>query len=195
MTFRILSLPVLFNPKKMAKKKKTNIASLFKKVKLLVLDVDGVLTKGEIIYDDKGRELKIFNVKDGLGIYLLRRLGIKTIFLSARNSPVLKRRACDMMVEEVIGGILPKENMINDIKKRYEVSEEEICFIGDDLIDLGMIEKVGLGIAVADAPSIVKRGARYITRKNGGEGAVREVVDLIIKAKGFQRKLRELIAK
>jgi 3-deoxy-D-manno-octulosonate 8-phosphate phosphatase (KDO 8-P phosphatase) len=177
----------------MVKKKKANIKCLFKRIKLLILDVDGVLTKGEIIYDDKGRELKIFNVKDGLGIYLLRRLGIKTIFLSARNSPVLKRRAADMMVEEVIGGILPKENMISDIKKKYKVGEEEICFIGDDLIDLGMIEKVGLGVAVADAPSVVKRSARYITKKNGGEGAVREVVDLIIKAKGLQNQLCQLL--
>lgn len=164
-----------------------NIKTLFKKIKLLVLDVDGVLTKGEIIYDDRGRELKIFNVKDGLGIFLLRKVGIKTIFLSAKNSPVLKRRAKDMAVEEVIGGILPKEGMIKGIIKKYGVGSDQICFIGDDLIDLGMITSVGLGIAVADAPSIVKKSAKYITKRNGGDGAVREIVDLIIKHKGLEK--------
>ena len=88
----------------MTKKRNAPLKQLFKKIKLLVLDVDGVLTKGEIIYDDKGRELKIFNVKDGLGIYLLGRVGIKTVLLSARNSPVLKRRAQDMRIAEVIAG-------------------------------------------------------------------------------------------
>ena len=92
-------------------------ADLFKKVKLLILDVDGVLTRGEIIYDDWGREQKIFNVKDGLGVFLLGRVGIKTILLSAKNSPVLKKRAADMRVAEVIGGILPKESMLGKIKK------------------------------------------------------------------------------
>lgn len=179
----------------MPKKKKVNIKSLLKKVKLLVLDVDGVLTGGEIIYDDKGRELKIFNVKDGLGIFLLHKLGIKTIFLSARNSPVLRRRAKDMRVEEVIGGILPKENMISDIKKKYRVKDDEICFIGDDLIDLGMIKRVGAGIAVADAPLVVKNGARYITKKNGGQGAVREIADLIIAAKGLEKKVFKILKK
>ena len=89
-----------------------NVKSLFKNVKLLILDVDGVLTKGEIIYDDKGNELKIFNVKDGLGVFLLSRVGIKTILLTARGGKVVQKRARDMRVVEVIGGILPKEKML-----------------------------------------------------------------------------------
>ena len=165
------------------------IKDLFKKVKLLILDVDGVLTRGEIIYDDKGRELKIFNVKDGLGIFLLGKVGIKTILLSAKNSPVLKKRAADMRVAEVIGGILPKESMLGKIKKTYNVKDKDICFIGDDLIDLVLIKKVGLGIAVSDAPGVVRESARYITKKKGGEGAVREVVDLIVQAKNLDRKI------
>lgn len=177
----------------MKKATKEKIKKLFKRIKLLVLDVDGVLTKGEIIYDDRGRELKIFNVKDGLGIFLLRRAGIKTVFLSAKNSPVLKRRAKDMAVAEVIGGILPKESMISDIKKKHKVKTDEICFIGDDLIDLGMIKAVGLGIAVADAPLAVKRCAAYVTLANGGEGAVREVVDLIIKYKNLEKKIFKIL--
>jgi len=175
----------------MNKKKKTK--DLFSKVKLLILDVDGVLTRGEIIYDSQGRDLKIFNVKDGLGVFLLSKLGIKTILLSAKNSPVLKRRAKDMRVVEVIGGILPKESVLGRIKRKYKVKEEEICFIGDDWIDLGVIEKVGVSVAVPDAPLAVKRAAKYITKKNGGEGAVREVVDLILKAQNLEKKIYKIV--
>jgi len=166
---------------------------LFANVKLLVLDVDGVLTRGEIIYDDHGRELKIFNVKDGLGIFLLGRLGIKTVILSAKNSPVLKKRAKDMRVAEVIGGILPKENAICGITKKYGVRENQICFIGDDLIDLGVMKKVGLSIAVNDAPQAVRKAACYITVKKGGEGAVREVIDLIFKYQKLSKKIYKVL--
>ncbi|MDP2923224.1 MAG: HAD hydrolase family protein [Candidatus Omnitrophota bacterium] len=162
---------------------------LFKKVRLLVLDVDGVLTKGEIIYDDKGRELKIFNVKDGLGIFLLGKTGIKTIFLTAKDGKVIRRRAQDMGVIEVIGGILPKENVLDKLMKKYNVNKDEICFMGDDLIDIGFMEKVGIAVAVNDALKIVKKAADYITTKNGGEGAVREVVDLIIEAQNLEKKI------
>jgi 3-deoxy-D-manno-octulosonate 8-phosphate phosphatase (KDO 8-P phosphatase) len=170
------------------------INNLFKKVKLLVLDVDGVLTKGEIIYDDAGHELKIFNVKDGLGVFLLNIVGIKTILLTAKDGKVVKKRAQDMMVAEVIGGVLPKEKMLATITRKYKVKKEEICFIGDDLIDIGMIKQVGVGVAVRDAASAVKRAADYITTNNGGEGAVREVIDLIIKAQQLEKKLLDWLA-
>ncbi|MDD5195423.1 MAG: HAD hydrolase family protein [Candidatus Omnitrophica bacterium] len=174
---------------------KKNILNLFKKIKLLVLDVDGVLTRGEIIYDDKGRELKIFNVKDGLGIFLLGKAGIKTIFLTAKDSPVVRRRALDMRVEEVIGGILPKETVLKRIQKDYGVEADEICFIGDDLIDLGLMEKVGLALTVNDAPAVIKKAAHFVTQRNGGEGAVREVVDLILKAQNLEQKVYAFIRK
>ena len=170
-----------------------NIKQLFKSVKLLILDVDGVLTKGEIIFDSDGRELKVFNVKDGLGVTLLSKLGIKTILLSARNSPVLKKRASDMRVAEVLGGILPKEKVIGKIKNKYNVKIGEICFVGDDLIDLGLVKIAGVGVAVADAHLALKRSADYITKKKGGQGAVREVIDLIISAKGWNKKLLESV--
>ena len=170
-----------------------NIKKLFKNVKLLILDVDGVLTKGEIIYDSQGAELKIFNVKDGLGVFLLSKVGIKTIFLSANNSSILKRRAKDMKVVEVIGGILPKESVLGKIKKKYKVKESEICFVGDDLIDLGLIEKVGVSVAVSDASLAVKKAAKYVTRKKGGEGAVREVVDLIFKSQNLEKKIYKIV--
>lgn len=170
-------------------RKKNKVVELFKKVKLLILDVDGVLTRGEIIYDDTCREFKIFNVKDGLGIFLLSKTGIKTIILTAKDGEVVRRRAKDMKIEEVIGGILPKESNLIKIMEKYRVKEEEICFIGDDIIDLEMIKSVGVGVAVNDAPLIVKKAASYVTKQNGGQGAVREVVDLILKSQKLEDKV------
>jgi|TARA_B100000315_G_scaffold257894_1_gene308310 3-deoxy-D-manno-octulosonate 8-phosphate phosphatase (KDO 8-P phosphatase) len=170
-----------------------NIKGLFAKVKLLILDVDGVLTGGEIIYDDEGRELKIFNVKDGLGIFLLGRLGIKTILLSARNSPVLKKRAKDMRVAEVLGGVMPKEKVLSGIEKKYKVKASEICFIGDDLIDIGIMKRIGCSVAVGDAHKQVKNISNYVTTKHGGQGAVREIIDLIIKHKGLEKRLVKIL--
>ena len=166
---------------------------MLKSIKLLVLDVDGVLTKGEIIYDDKGRELKMFNVKDGLGVYLLGRTGIKTVFLTAKDSPVVRRRAKDMGVAQVIAGILPKEKVIDGLTRKYRVEKSELCFIGDDLIDIGVMRAVGLAIAPSDAPKQVRAAADLVTRKKGGEGAVREVVDLIFDAQGLTEKVYHAI--
>ncbi len=177
----------------MKKEKLKKIKNKLSKIKLLILDVDGVLTKEEIIYDDQGRELKIFNVKDGLGVYLLRLIGIKTIFLSAKNSPILKKRAKDMKVVEVRGGRLPKEKELTEIKSKYKVKNEEICFVGDDLIDLGMIKKAGVGIAVKNACREIKKASDYTTSKRGGEGAVRQITDLIVEAKGAKKIILDFI--
>ena len=143
--------------------KRESLRKLFSKVKLLVLDVDGVLTRGEIIYDNKGGELKIFNVKDGLGIFLLGKAGIKTVLLTAKDGSVVRRRAKDMGVAEVIGGMLPKEKMLGVLSKKYKVNNEEMCFIGDDLIDLGVIRDVGykMGRSVI-FPVYVEAGATVI---------------------------------
>ncbi|MCP4653656.1 MAG: HAD hydrolase family protein [Candidatus Omnitrophica bacterium] len=170
---------------------KKDIEKLFQKIKLLVLDVDGVLTKGEIIYSDKGREIKIFNVKDGLGVFLLGRMGIKTVILTAKDGGIVRHRAKDMKVAEVIGGILPKEKMLPYITKKYKVKKDQVCFIADDVIDIGVLKEVGLGVAVADAASAAKRAANYITKKKGGEGAVREVIDLIFKIQKMDKKLSQ----
>ncbi|MCD6583807.1 MAG: HAD-IIIA family hydrolase [Candidatus Omnitrophica bacterium] len=171
----------------------SKILERFKRVKLLVLDVDGVLTKGEIIYDNQDKELKIFNVKDGLSVFLLNKVGINTIFLTAKNSKVVRKRAKDMGVREVIGGILPKSKAIEKIKKKYKLKKDEICFIGDDLIDISAMKRVGLPIAVRDAPREVKSCALYVTKNRGGEGAVREVVEHILKAKNLWKKIVEEI--
>ncbi len=163
------------------------LSNLFRKVKLLILDVDGVLTKGEIIYDSSGKELKVFNVKDGLGVYIIGKAGIKVVLLTAKDSKAVRKRAHDMGAD-LYGGVLPKEKVLSVIKKKYNVTDKEICFVGDDLIDIGVMRKVGLPIAVKDAPEDVRKAAVYVTKHKGGEGAVREVIERILKSKGLWEK-------
>ena len=152
-----------------------------KKIKLLILDVDGVLTDGRIIYDSKGRDSKFFDVHDGLGVYLLRTAGIKTILITAKGSKTIRPRAKDMKVEEYYEDIFPKTKVLDKIMKKHNVSQEEICFIGDDLVDLSIMKAVGFAVAVANASLDIKAAAGYITQKSGGRGAVREVAELILK--------------
>ena len=163
---------------------KDDIIEKAKRIKLLVLDVDGVLTEGSIIYDCKGREIKIFNVKDGLGIFFLAQAGVDSVILTARYSRVIRRRAKDMRIKDVFWGY-PKEDVFEKILKKYRLDCKDICYIGDDLIDIEVAKKVGLSIAVQDASDELKKEAHLVTRNKGGRGAVREVVELIMKAKGL----------
>lgn len=160
------------------------IIEKLRKIKLLLLDVDGVLTEGSIIYDSQGRELKIFNVKDGLGIFLLTQRGFPVVILSAKNSKVVKKRAKDMGIRDVFWGY-PKEKVLDKILKKYKVSAEEIAFIGDDLIDVEVAKRVGLSFAVADASPFLKEVVDFVTNNRGGKGAVREVAELIMEAKSL----------
>ncbi len=155
-----------------------------KQVKLLILDVDGVLTDGRIIYDSKGRDSKFFDVHDGMGVYLLHRVGIKTILITAKGSKTIKHRAKDMRVEEFYEDVFPKTKVLERILKEHIVKAEEICFIGDDLVDLSMLKSVGFPVAVANACQEIKNAACYVTQRSGGRGAVREVAELILKAHG-----------
>lgn len=155
-----------------------------KKIKLLLLDVDGVLTDGKIVYDSGGRDLKFFDVHDGLGVYLLKKAGIPTVLITARGSKAIKPRARDMRVEAIFSDISPKSAVIDKILKRFKVSLDEICFVGDDLVDLCLMKKVGFAIAVFNACPEIKTLAHYITLREGGRGAIREVVEIILKAKG-----------
>ena len=153
-----------------------------KKIKLLILDVDGVLTDGRIIYDSKGRDSKFFDVHDGLGVYLLRRAGIKTILITAKGSKTIRHRAKDMKVDEFYEDIFPKTKVLDKIIKKHKIAKDEICFIGDDLVDLSIMKAVGFPVAVANASVDIKNAARYITQKPGGRGTVREISELILKA-------------
>jgi len=153
-----------------------------KKIKLLLLDVDGVLTDGRIIYDSQGKDLKFFDVYDGLGVYLLKKANIPTVLVTARGSRTLKWRAKDMQAEAIFENVSPKTSILNKLLKRFKVSLEEVCFVGDDLVDLGLMQKVGLAIAVFNACPEIKQVADYITFREGGRGAVREIAEMILKA-------------
>ncbi len=163
----------------------------FKKIKLLLLDVDGVLTDGRIIYDSRGRDSKFFDVHDGLGVFVLHKSGIKTILITAKSSKTIKPRAKDMRVTEVFADIFPKTAVLDRILKKYNVSLDEICFMGDDLVDLSLMRKVGLPVAVANASSEIKEAAIFITNRSGGRGAVREVAELILKSQGKWKDVLE----
>jgi len=152
-----------------------------KKIKLLLLDVDGVLTDGRIIYDSVGRDIKFFDVHDGLGVYLLKKFGIPTILITAKGSRAIKPRARDMQVAEVFENISPKSAILEKILKKYKVQASEVCFVGDDLVDLGLMKRIGFPIAVFNAAQDIKKIAAYITIRQGGKGAVREVAELILK--------------
>lgn len=169
----------------------TATPEIAKNVKLLLLDVDGVLTDGRIIYDSKGQDLKLFDVHDGLGVFLLKKAGIPTILITAKGSRAIMPRARDMQVDKVYAGIFPKVTVLDKILNKYKVSASQVCFVADDLVDLSLMKKVGFPVAVFNAAPEIKQAAAYITLRMGGRGAVREVAELILKAQGKWQELLE----
>lgn len=164
-----------------------------KKIRLLICDVDGVLTDGKIIYDAKGVESKNFHVQDGLGLALLKQNGLKTAIISARASDVVAHRAKDLSIEHVYTGAFPKMNAYVALIKDLNINDEQVCFVGDDLPDLAVMKRVGFAVAVANATVEIKKVAHYTTRRFGGDGAVREVVEKILKAQGIWSKILRTI--
>ena len=155
-----------------------------KKIKCLAMDVDGVLTDGRIIVDSNGVETKNFDVQDGFGIVFLKKCGIKTAIISARESGVVAHRAKDLKIDKVYVGVYPKLSAYEDMLKEFKAIDEEVCFIGDDLADLIIMRRCGVGVAVANAVFEVKQIADHVTVKRGGQGAVREAIELILQAQG-----------
>ena len=155
-----------------------------RKIKVLAMDVDGVLTDGRIIIDSNGVETKNFDVQDGFGIVFLRKCGLKTAIISARESNVVAFRAQDLKIDKVWVGVYPKIGAYESLLKEFNVKDEEVCFIGDDLADIGVMKRCGVGIAVANAVAEVKQIAGYVTVRHGGRGAVREVIELILQSQG-----------
>ena len=158
------------------------------RIKLLLLDVDGVLTDGRIVVGNYGDEIKNFNVNDGLGIVLLKKAGLKCAIITARSSRIVRMRAKQIQIDKVYENHY-KIKSLNNIKKRFKVKEEEICFVGDDIIDIPILKRIGLAIAVPNAIPEVKKFAQYITEKQGGFGAVREVCEMILKFQGKWEKV------
>ena len=160
----------------------SEIENKLKKIKLLLLDVDGVLTDGSIIYNDNSEETKVFNVKDGLGIRLLMEAGINVCIVTGRSSKALYHRCENLGITMLFDGVRDKAAILNIISEQTGVSSEETAFIGDDLPDLPLMKIVGLSIAVADSHETVLKKAYMVTSANGGAGAVREVCEAILKA-------------
>jgi 3-deoxy-D-manno-octulosonate 8-phosphate phosphatase (KDO 8-P phosphatase) len=152
------------------------------RIKLFIVDIDGVMTDGRIIYSIYGDELKFFDVQDGFGITLLRRAGIRSVIITAKKSKIVKLRARDLRVAKAYQGHMDKVKPFTRALRKFRVIPEEVCFVGDDLIDIPLLKRVGLAVAVPNAVDEVKEHAHYITSKTGGRGAVREVCDLILKA-------------
>ncbi len=155
------------------------------KVKFLVLDVDGVLTDGGIILDAGKNELKSFHVRDGHGIKMLIRAGIGVALITGRHSKVVERRARELGIEEVFQKCRDKVKAYQQILDKYSISDSEVSYVGDDIVDIPVLNRCGFPVAVADACDEVKPFARMVTKREGGRGAVREVCDLILKAKGL----------
>ena len=158
-----------------------DILARARKIKLLLMDCDGVLTDGNIYFGEHGEELKAFNTKDGLGIVLLHRAGLMTGIITGRTFNGLKIRAEELGMKFLRMGCDDKTEEFENILADAGVSAEETAYVGDDLPDLALLKKAGLAVAVADAVNEVQQAAHYVTSKKGGKGAVREVADLILK--------------
>jgi len=155
-----------------------------KSVRVLILDVDGVLTDGKIIVDDAGRETKNFNVADGHGLKMLMRYEVEVIFLTGRTSQVVNHRALDLGVNEVYQGVWNKLEVFEEIIRKKHIAAAETAFVGDDVVDVPVLRRVGFSATTAEAPTDLKNVVDYITHRQGGGGAVREICDIILKAQG-----------
>jgi 3-deoxy-D-manno-octulosonate 8-phosphate phosphatase (KDO 8-P phosphatase) len=154
-------------------------------IRLLLLDVDGVLTSGRILYTAGGEEAKSFDVKDGLGIRMVKAAGVRVGLISGRKSAAVERRAAELNIDYCHTGVKDKKALLASILEQAECSPAQAAFVGDDIVDLAIMKAVGLAVAVADAHETVKQHADLVTRRPGGRGAVREICERILVAKGL----------
>ncbi len=170
-----------------------------RKIKMLVMDVDGTLTDGAVFVLPDGEEVKSYNVKDGLGILLAHLAGLKTAIITGKTSKSLEKRAEKLRVAEVRQGVLNKKPALEEILSRHRLQPGEVAYIGDDLGDLEVIKMVGLSAAVADAHPDVKRHSHFVCQQPGGRGAVREFIEFILAAQdkwtSLEKKVKEISPK
>jgi len=164
-------------------KRSNQVKKIAAKVKLLILDVDGVLTDNTLYIDGAGEEIKRFNVSDGMGISLALRAGLEIAIISGRKSKATEFRASELEIKHVYLGVTDKIGAYQKIKRNLELGDEQIAYMGDDILDVPVLKKVGLPICVKDANPIARRLAKFVTKTKGGEGAVREVIDMILESK------------
>ncbi len=156
-----------------------------KNIKLLILDVDGVMTDGSIILDDTGNEFKMFHVRDGHGIKMLSRAGINVALITGRKSRVVERRARELGITELHQGIFKKSAVYELLLQKYNCKDEETAFMGDDIVDIEILKRSGLSAVPADADEEAKKWSAFVSSRRGGRGAVREFIDVILKSSGL----------
>jgi len=169
--------------------KHTQPLKKLKHIQLLLLDVDGVLTDGSIIYNDDGSETKIFNARDGFGLKLVMSAGIKVGIVTGRSSQALRHRCDNLGIDLLFDGVGDKAQMLEEIVAQTGIDTEQTAFVGDDLPDLPIMKTAGLSIAVADAHEIVRQKADWTTLAQGGQGAVREVCEALLTARGVWEEI------
>jgi 3-deoxy-D-manno-octulosonate 8-phosphate phosphatase (KDO 8-P phosphatase) len=166
----------------------TDVLNRMKRIKVLLMDVDGVLTDGRLYYipgpDGKAVEFKGFHSQDGLGFHFLNQIGIKTGVISGRESPATVERARNLKMSYVYQGLLEKNGAYEEVLQKAGVTSDEVAFIGDDFTDAPLMQRSGLGCCVGDARPELKRVAHYVATAPGGNGAVREIIEHILKAQG-----------
>ncbi|HEY2146805.1 MAG TPA: HAD hydrolase family protein [Pirellulales bacterium] len=160
------------------------IEPLAERVELILSDVDGVMTDGGVVFDNQSIETKVFHIRDGLGIKLWRRAGYRFGMVTGRSSHIVRMRAAELDVDMLRQGVEDKLAVAEQIVAEARLSPQQVCYIGDDLPDLPAMRYVGFAVAVADGSEEVRRGAHYVTTTPGGRGAVRETIELILKAQG-----------
>ena len=156
-----------------------------RKIRLIIFDVDGVLTDGSLYLDDEGREYKAFHSRDGLGMKMLLSRGIILAIVTGRSSRLVEKRARDLGISEVYQGIKDKLSVYETLKTKYNIGDDKVACVGDDIPELEIFSRAGIAFTVADAHERMRQEADYVTRLPGGRGAVREITDLIMKARGW----------
>jgi 3-deoxy-D-manno-octulosonate 8-phosphate phosphatase (KDO 8-P phosphatase) len=167
------------------KKTRKELQKIARNIKLLVIDVDGVMTDGSIILDNEGNEYKMFHVRDGHGIRMILRAGLKVAIITGRQSKVVEIRARELGITDVYQRCHEKTSALDRIMKKYGIGFAEVAYMGDDIVDVPVLRRAGIPIAVNDASDEARKSAFMITRNSGGRGAVREVCDFLLKAKGL----------
>ncbi len=168
---------------------KRQLTAKAKNIKLIILDVDGVMTDGRIILDNEGNEFKAFHVRDGHGIKMAVRAGLHIAIITGRTSKVVERRAKELGITEVYQGTFKKTSIYESLLQKYKCSDEETAFMGDDIVDTGLLSRAGLSAVPADADEEAKKRAAFVSLKEGGRGAVREFIDFILKSSGLWNKV------
>lgn len=163
----------------------SGLKEIARNIKLLILDVDGVMTDGSIILDNEGNEFKVFHVRDGHGIKMLGKAGIQVAIITGRYSEAVERRAKELGIREVYQRCHVKSVAFDHLIEKLGLRPEEVAYVGDDIVDIPIFKRVGLSIAVSDATEETKAMAMMVTENRGGRGAVREICELLIKSKGL----------